>query len=98
MGAPMIYSIGLKLKYEQAFATRRPVMKLGRGIGSDGKPYPGGWVWRTVDDARRFLAEQGLEATHGVYGILADWDRDAELLPGDQTKRLIRDAEVVRLT
>jgi len=94
----MIYCVGLRLKYERAFAARRPVMKLGRGTGSDGRPYPGGWVWPTVADARLFLAANGLEATHGVYGVLADWDRDAERLPGDHTKRLISDAEVVRLS
>ena len=94
----MIYCIGLRPKYEKAFAAAMPVIKQGRGIGGDGRPYPGGWVWRSVEDARRFIASNGLFATHDVYGVLADWERDAELGEGDETKRLIRDAEVVRLT
>ena len=94
----MIYCVGLRLKYERAFAAADPVVKLGRGTGSDGRPYPGGWVWRTVADAKRFLATQGLDATHDIYGVLADWERDTHMLAGDHTRRLIRNAEVVRLT
>jgi hypothetical protein len=94
----MIYCIGMRAKYERAFAAAAPVIKRGRGVGGDGRPYPGGWVWQSVEDARRFIALKGLFATHDVYGVLADWQRDAEAGEGDVTRRLIRDAEVVRLT
>jgi hypothetical protein len=93
----MIYCIGLRTKYERAFAAPGGAVKLGRGTGSDGRPYPGGWVWQSVAEARRFIAGNGLDATHEVYGVLADWERDAEMTPGDHTRRLSRDAPIVRL-
>ena len=97
----MIYCVGLRMKYEQAFAAAEPVIKQGRGVDRDGRSYPGGWVWRTVADARRFIAVNGLTATHDVYGVNADWDRDTAAdssAAGRETRRLVRDAEVVRLT
>lgn len=94
----MIYCIGLRMRYENAFAAAAPVIKTGRAVGDDGRPYPGGWVWQSAEDARRFIAVNGLFATHDVYGVLADWERDTELGDGEQTRRLIRDAEVVRVT
>lgn len=94
----MIYCIGLRLKYDKALAGANPVIKQGRGVGGDGRAYPGGWVWPSIEDARRFIAINGLFATHDVYGVLADWERDTDEGEGDRTRRLIRDAEVVRLT
>ncbi len=93
----MIYCIGNRFHYEPAFAAG-PVVKQGRGVSPDGRPYPGGWVWQTVAEAERFIAVNGLDATHRVYGVLADWDSDAALGEGEATRRLIRDAEIVRLT
>ncbi len=92
----MIYCVGLRLKYDKAFAAG-PVIKRGRGVDSDGRSYPGGWVWQSADDARRFIDAKGLFATHEVYGVIADWERDAEWADGEGGGRLIRDAEVVRL-
>jgi hypothetical protein len=93
----MIYCIGNRFHYEPAFAAGA-VVKQGRGNGPGGRPYPGGWVWRTIGEAERFIAVNGLDATHRVYGVLADWDRDAALGEGEATRRLTRDAEIVRLT
>jgi len=94
----MIYCIGLRMKYERAFAAPGPVIKLGRGVGSDGRQYPGGRVWPTAADAKRFLAGKGLDATHDVYGVLAEWESDTVTDEADQTRRLVRNAAVVRLT
>jgi hypothetical protein len=93
----MIYCVGNRFHYEQAFAAG-PVVKQGRGVGADGRLYPGGWVWRTVAEAERFITANGLNATHRVYGVLADWDRDAVASAGEETRRLRRNAEIVRLT
>jgi hypothetical protein len=92
----MIYCIGMRMKYEQAFAAG-PVVKQGRGADATGRPYPGGWVWQTVEEAERFIAANGLTATHDVYGVLADWRADTEPGSGNGANRLIRDAGVVRL-
>jgi hypothetical protein len=92
----MIYTIGIRLKYERAF-TAGPVVKRGRGKNSDGTPYPGGFVFATAEDAKRFLASKGLTGTHTVMGALADWDRDTATQDGEPYRRLTRDAELVKL-
>jgi hypothetical protein len=93
----MIYSVGLNIRYGPALASGQKVIKQGRGVDAKGKPYPGGFVFETVEDARRFLDAKGLAATHTIFGVLADWDRDTEEAPGEPFRRLTRDAEVVRL-
>ncbi len=88
----MIYCIGLRARYEAALSGPQPVVKRG-GTGSD---YAGGWVWAKAEEALRFIAENGLVATHAVYGVLAEWERDTRQIAGEPYRRLIRDAEVVR--
>ena len=92
----MIYTIGIRLKYERAFAAG-PVIKRSRGRNPDGSEYPGGFAFATVDDARRYLAAKGLKGTHLVMGLDADWDRDTATEAGQPYRRLIRDAVAVRL-
>ena len=92
----MIYTIGIRLKYERAFAAG-PVVKLGTGVRPDGKPYAGGFAFETIDEARRFLASKGLTGTHMVMGVLADWDADTAVHEGRTYRHLIRDATVVKL-
>jgi hypothetical protein len=92
----MIYTVGRRLKYERAFAAG-PVAKRGRGMNADGTMYPGGSVFLTADEARRFLATKGLSGTHMVMGVMADWDKDTEDAAGMPYRRLTRDAPVSRL-
>ena len=87
----MIYAVGVRLRYEQAFSAG-PAVK--RGMGGD---YAGGFVFRTAEDARTFLAGKGLTGTHMVMGVAADWDTDTEMAPGEPWRRLSRDAMLVRL-
>ena len=87
----MIYTIGIRLKYERAFAAG-PVVKL--GMSGD---YGGGFVFATADEARKFLEAKGLTGTHIVMGVEADWNRDTKAEPGEPYRRLVRDATVVRL-
>jgi hypothetical protein len=88
----MIYCVGRTDRYEAAFSQPSPPVK--KGGGAD---YAGGWVWATVADARRFIAMNGLGATHSVYGLRAEWDTDTVAVAGESWRRLARDAEVVRL-
>ena len=88
----MIYCIGLTVRYEAALAG--PSVPVKRGAGAD---YAGGWVWQAVAEAQRFIAVNGLTATHSVYGLTADWDRDTQIVAGEPYRRLLRDAEVVRI-
>ena len=87
----MIYCIGRTVRYEAALAGPAALVKRG---GNDG--YAGGWVWATPDEARRFIAINGLTATHSVYGVQADWDKDTQGIAGEPGRRLSRDAVVVR--
>ena len=88
----MIYCIGLTARYEAAFTG--PTAPVKRGGGAD---YAGGWVWQTVAGAERFIAVNGLTATHSVYGLGADWDRDTEAVAGQPYRRLLHDAAVSRI-
>lgn len=92
----MIYTVGIRLKYERAFAAG-PVTKRGRGRNPDGSAYPGGFAFASADDARRFLSSKGLTGTHMVIGLDADWDRDTEAEAGQPYRRLLRDAPAVKL-
>lgn len=92
----MIYTIGLRERYELAFTLIKPLNKLGKGIARNGKPYGGGWVWRTEADARAFIAQMQY-FDREVYGVLADWDADTEQISGEPYRRLLRDSEMVQL-
>lgn len=87
----MIYTVGIRLKYERAFAAG-PVVKLGQAAD-----YGGGFVFATAEEARAFLDAKGLSGTHMVMGIEADWDGDTKAEPGEPYRRLVRDAVVVKL-
>jgi hypothetical protein len=88
----MIYCIGLTARYEKALAGPSAPVKGGRA-----PDYPGGWVWQTAAGAGGFLARNGLTATHSVYAVEADWERDTEAVPGETYRRLIRNAAVHRI-
>jgi len=92
----MIYTIGIRLKYERAFAAGT-AMKRGPGKNPDGTDYPGGFAFATAEDAKAFLTAKGLTGTHMVMGVLADWDRDTAAHEGQPFRDLLRDADVVKL-
>ncbi len=92
----MIYTVGLIEKYEPAL-DRGGVTKRGPHRRADGFDDPGGWVWRTAEDARAYLAARGSLDSRRVYGVMADWERDTREVAGEPTRCLSRDAEVVRL-
>ncbi len=92
----MIYTIGIRLKYERAFAAG-PVVKRGRGNNPDGTLYLGGFAFETAEDARHFLVSKGLTGTHMVMGVLADWERDTDIRDGKPYRHLLRDADVMKL-
>jgi hypothetical protein len=89
----MIFCIGQRLVYERAFAAEPRVVKEGRSP----EGYPGGWVWQTREAAQEFLARNGLNFTHDVYGVIAEWETGTEQLAGEAYRRLLKPAEVVRL-
>lgn len=48
------FTIGYAASYDKALETP-PVHKLGKGSDPGDPDYPGGWVWRAVEDAQAFL-------------------------------------------
>lgn len=92
----MIYTVGLIDKYEAAIDAGGCV-KRGPHTRADGFADPGGWVWRTEEEARAYLEQRRSLATRRVYGVLADWDADTYAVAGEPTRCLRRDAAVVRV-
>ncbi len=92
----MIYTVGLIEEYEKRIDDGTAI-KLGRGKDGFGKPYAGGWVWKTPEDARRYLFERNSLSSRRVYGVIADWDRDTYIVPGAPTRCLKVNAKIVRL-
>lgn len=92
----MIYTVGLIDKYEAAIDAGRAI-KLGPHTRRDGRADPGGWVWRTAEEARAYLALRRSLDTRRVYGVLAEWEADTYAVAGEPTRCLRRDAQVVRV-
>lgn len=92
----MIYTVGLISRYETALG-RGTALKRGPHRRADGRDDPGGWVWRTAEEARGYLASRGASDVRGVYGVVADWASDTREVPGEPTRCLNRDARVVRI-
>jgi hypothetical protein len=96
-GEAVIYTIGLRDRYEMGFTLIKPFNKNGKGVRMDGTPYDGGWVWQTEADARAFIAANGF-FDREVYGVLADWETGTEQKEGEPYRRLLRDSEMVKLS
>ena len=84
----MIYTLGHKSSYEEYFRLYKDeTRKKGRE-----EDYPGGSVWKTIEDAEKFL-KPGYE----VYGVLADWEKDTVLSNDGDWNDLLIDAQLVVL-
>ena len=86
----MIYAIGERQRYAPKLTSPEPLYKVGKGLNSRGRPYPGGSVWRTVADAEAFIAADGVSETHMVLMVDANWESDTEQLPDEPFRRLLR--------
>ncbi len=91
----MIYAIGQTHQYAAKFASPKPLYKVGKGLDARGRPYPGGSVWRTEEDAKAYIVANGLTATHMVLRVIADWETDTEQLAGEPYRRLLRHALIL---
>lgn len=86
---PDAFTIGNRKSYDENLSRPGPVKKLGRDESED---YPGGWVWKTREEAQEFLDRMGgVPAGDGnvyegaVYGLILPngWDSDVSPEPGD---------------
>lgn len=87
----MIYTIGKKDIYLSALAEQGTLQKLGKGM-LNGKPYPGGSVWKTYDEA---LEAAKRNPGFMVFGVDADWDNDTE--PATRFHNLLKNADIIVL-
>lgn len=94
------YTIGAEKSYDLALTEENPVRKLGVRP-YDEPPYGGGWVWRTAEDARAFIASQKVPLWFipAVYELLlpTKWSVDVSKdVAEDGVHRLLNDAIIVR--
>lgn len=97
----MIYTIGHKVNYLNAIEKHGTIQKLGKKPPGDDPDYPngypGGYAFRTLEDARRGLVEEDKHGTWAIFGIDADWEQDTEPSNDGWYHHLIRDADIVPL-
>lgn len=90
----MIFTMGHKESYDSGIAMHGAAfLKLGKTDDYKGAPYPGGAAFKTYADAQAYAS--AYHPTWAVYGVLADWDKDTEQLPGEPYRRLLRTAQIV---
>jgi hypothetical protein len=92
----MIYTVGLKDKYEQRI-DQGTALKAGPHNDAQGKYQHGGWVWQSAEEARAFLRSRKGGELREVYAVMAEWELDTMVVPGQPTRCLTRDAIVFRL-
>jgi len=87
----MIYTIGNTTNYNQFFIDQERPQKLGRCSYS-----PGGSVWRTFDEAQKYL--NGIDSDEfSIYGVIADWEKDTIQGEGKGWHDLLKNADLVKL-
>lgn len=100
----MLYTIGHEESYRRGLACG-PLRKIGRRLPCDEFPdgYPGGYVFRTVEEAERRIAERYADAGYTVFGLLIDawkWDLAYGVVARSEDgwwHHLLVDAEIVPL-
>jgi hypothetical protein len=108
------YTIGRTTAYDQGLVENKDLHKLGRKIKDaadcpndcpDG--YPGGWVWKTLPEANRFLDSRLNEFESSwdkndfsVYEIelTTDWDNGVSFNSENGIYNLLHDAKIIRKT
>lgn len=82
----MIYTVGHKASYDRYLREQGPQCYK-RGPRGD---YPGGSVWRTVEEAEHHAPEG-----YAVYGVIADWELDTTPSSRGDWHDLLHDARIV---
>jgi hypothetical protein len=91
------YTVGAEQSYDLALREDPAVTKLGTRPDDD-PPYPGGWVWRTAEEAWAFVAGASLPFVPAVYelSLPTGWDEDVTTDVGaDGVHHLLHDARIV---
>lgn len=106
----MIYTIGNERNYLEAICQEGgPIEKMGKATMHEQrerwhqeawKPhdYPGGYAFKTAEDAQRRIDEAYPDRGFAVFGLLADWEQDTYPNPnGGWWHNLLVDVEIVLL-
>lgn len=93
----MIYTLGVKEVYDRYISEDPMPMKLGRRDDWNGKPYHGGSVWKTFEDAKTYLANTCESEKFNVYGVMADLDSETVPNESGRWNDLLVDAVLVKL-
>ena len=94
----MIYTIGHKESYIIAYKkTNGDLKKMGKKEGLECekcgiKPYEGGWVWKNIRDAKKFLIKD-----YALFGVKAIWNKDTEPNIHFPWHNLLVDSQIVLL-
>lgn len=90
----MIFTIGHQKSYDEALEEfgrlDTPLIKKGR---SDS--YPGGYAFRTADDAARRIAQAYAHRGFAVYEVNGDWERDTYPSPCEWWHHLKVDRPII---
>lgn len=94
--AEVAFTIGNRISYDRSLAENPKLQKLGQRLDED-PPYEGGWVWRTLGQASRFIEENpDLGFPPAVYAVTlpTGWVVDVSPEPhaNDGVHRLLHDA------
>jgi len=95
-GEEVIFTIGHRESYFQAFRDHGHCVKRGRDALGEGD-YPGGYAFRIRQDGERRIQEAYRDMEFAVFGLEADWGRDTEPSPEGWWHHLLCNAEVVLL-
>lgn len=100
----MIYTIGHEESYLRA-VDEGPIVKNGKATIQEQKEkwehplgfdYPGGYAFRTYEDAKKRINEAYPNRGFCVFGLNADWETDT-YSSGEWWNNLLNDVEIVVL-
>jgi hypothetical protein len=96
----MIYTLGhtesyLKY-YNECKQNNSKFLKLGKKEDYNGKPYSGGYAFKTFESAEKYLKDNNM-IEYSVFGLNADWEKDTEHNLDESFNSLLYDSEIIIL-
>ena len=81
----MIYTLGIKKNYE-LYLHQFDMLK--KDVG--------GTVWKTFEDVKQYVEKFNLNE-YSIYGVLADWNKDAKIVQNESYRELNKQRLLVKL-
>jgi len=67
---------------------------MGKRNNYNGKPYLGGCIFKTYQDAKNYLNKNNLN-NYSIFGVLANWENDTEPDINEEYHSLLVDSQLV---